>query len=107
MLASEIIEKFNKAKYDLALGFNSKKIWFEITLCENYDTHSSLNYYKFSKIYEDNGAIILKNRRGKIVKVLTKYNTKWISCILLRSKSISARLVDYHFTDLEVKQDEK
>ena len=107
MLASEIIAKFNKAKYDLSLSFNKKKIWFEIELCENYGTYSSHNCYKFSKIYEDNGAIILKNRKGKIVKILTKDNTEWISCILLKSKNIYARLVNYHFTNLEVLRDVK
>ena len=102
MVASEIISKFNKAKYELSLSFNISKIWFEIELCENYGTYSSHNCYKFSKIYEDNGAIILTNRKGKIVKILTKDNTDWISCIVLRSKNIYAHLVNYHFTELEV-----
>ena len=102
MFANEIVAKFNKAKYDLSLSYDNRKVWFEIELCENYDKYSSHNCYKFSKMYEDNGAIILKNRRGKVVKVLTKDNTEWISCIVLKSKNIYALLVKYSFTKLEV-----
>ena len=106
MKANEIIAKFNRAKYELSLSYDKRKFWFEIELCENYGTYSSHNCYKFSKIYEDNGTLVLKNRRDKVVKVLTKDNVEWISHIVFRSKNLYAQLVNYHFTNLEVLKDE-
>lgn len=106
MNSNEIISKFNRAKYELSLSYDVRKFWFEIELCENYGTYSSHNYYKFSKIYEENGAIVLTNRKGKIVKVLTKDNVAWISYIVLRGKNFYIQLVNYHFTNLEVLKDE-
>lgn len=78
-----------------------KKIHYRIYMCEKYDTYSSKTEYTFSRITFDNNNIYLRNRYGRIKKILNRQNTCWIACIFLYDKNLEFKLCDYDYTEIK------
>jgi hypothetical protein len=86
-------------KYDSAC-------WFEMYLCETketkngskYDTKTFIQYYTLDIL--DNKLLLL-NKRGKVIKELSKENTVWISGVFLCDRHIRVLVSDLDFAEIE------
>lgn len=106
MKAFDIVQKFLDERHKILIEHNYVNVYYELYMCENYKTHSSHTSYKFLRldISEDGKSILLKNKRDKIIKVLTKENTAWISKIYAVDKYTKALIANYNFAEIEVEE---
>lgn len=90
-------KKINIKKY--------RKVHFEIFLCETDGKRDLKTSYKFNGIDYidyDNKNIYLKNRFGRIKKVLNRNNVVWLSCINIYDGNLEFKLCDYDYATIKV-----
>ena len=108
MTVKEIYEKIFLDTWDIKYD---KACWFEMYLCETketkdgfiYDTKTFIQYHTFAL---SNNKLLLFNKRGKLIKELSKENTVWISCVFLCDRHIRVLVSDLDFAKIEVKENE-
>lgn len=104
MTAREIVDKIHKDRATINPYYDNR-CWFEMYVCEirgdEGARYSSKAVFKYNKLNVKDNKILLCNKRGKVIKELSKENIDWIQAVYLCDRHIKVLISDLNFVEIE------